>query len=524
MKLKKILINILVPLNSQNEINEKLIEEEIQNDILGFHVVLSNKITKKFSCEFFVHSENTVFWSIDKKQTINKLLHVELNIQRCKFNIEKNQDIDLFIWSEKPFLLKSVTNIAPEIIITELNDIILTDTNDKEFIELFGFKKKYHFDQYRKLLILGLYEQKTDENQKFIVEMVEKILIHAKSERAFESTCDSEEMYSRFYNRVFRNLLEENCGILDAFSEYREKVINKLKKINTPVNDETKIILGRNDPVKLIKKIDLNNKKEEEKKVFTKSLFDKHEINKTFSHHSCYDEIFTIQEISRKRMFFEPQNSIILYKYDNIRLIDIEQTIDRIVQSCIGETYEIIFYFNQTIDIFEKIVIHHDNLFRIKIVSPKMKLARTANYTEMQKLIILTNFSSCINNYIFLITIGSMFPKKYMNDISIEMRKEERNDEIIILGKGNTLNKTNGKIDYYETNTNKLFNYFVECMFPVIPKSLCKKLNFKSPHFGHMEKFKDLKNFLMKNGTINNINIYNKLPEEITRETLHICE
>jgi len=117
-----------------------------------------------------------------------------------------------------------------------------------------------------------------------------------------------------------------------------------------------------------------------------------------------------------------------------------------------------------------------------------------------------------------------MFPKKYMNDISIEMRKEERNDEIIILGKGNTLNKTNGKIDYYETNTNKLFNYFVECMFPVIPKSLCKKLNFKSPHFGHMEKFKDLKNFLMKNGTINNINIYNKLPDEITRETLHICE
>ena len=92
------------------------------------------------------------------------------------------------------------------------------------------------------------------------------------------------------------------------------------------------------------------------------------------------------------------------------------------------------------------------------------------------------------------------------------------------MGKCNIYNRSNGKIDYYETNTNKLFNYFVECMFPVVPKNLCKKLNFKSPIFANMEKFKDLKNFLFKNGTINNINILNKLPEEYTRESIHICE
>ena len=523
MKLKKILVNILVPLNSQNELNEKITNNEIVQDILGFHVVITNKINKKFTCDFIINSENEISWSIDKKQTINKCLNIDYNTKRCRINVEKNQEIDLFVWSENPFILNSVNNTVYEVIVPELNDIYLSDTNDKEFVELFGFKKKYHFDQYRKLLISGLYEQRNNENQRFIVEMVEKILINARKERAYESTCETDEHMTRFYNKVFSNLLEENCGILDAFPDYREKIITKLRKINVPTN-ETKIIVGRNDPIQIVKKIDLNTKQPNEEKIFTKSIFDKTEINKTFQHQSVNDEIFLVQEISRRRMFFEPQNTIILYKYQDVKILEIEQTIEKIIQNCVGETYEIIFYYNHGIDVFEKLVRNYDNLFRIKIISPKARLGKIINYGEMQKFIILSNFSSCLNDYVFLVTVGSIFPKKYMNYVNAEIRNNDNKNEIIIMGKCNIYNRSNGKIDYYETNTNKLFNYFVECMFPVVPKNLCKKLNFKSPIFANMEKFKDLKNFLFKNGTINNINILNKLPEEYTRESIHICE
>ena len=57
MKLKKILVSILVPLNSINEINEKIGDDEINNDVLGFHIVLTNKISKKFAILF----DNSIF-------------------------------------------------------------------------------------------------------------------------------------------------------------------------------------------------------------------------------------------------------------------------------------------------------------------------------------------------------------------------------------------------------------------------------------------------------------------------------
>jgi len=523
MKLKKILVNILVNLNSTNEINEKITESEIDQDILGFHVVLSNKIQKNFICDFIVECDNDVFWSIDKKQTTHKCLLIENNIHRCRIPIQNNSDIDLFIWTNSyNFTLKNVTNNIKEIIINDLTTININDINDKQFIEMFGFKKKYHFDHYRKLLILGLYEQKNDENQRFIVEMIEKIIINAKSEREFETTCDSEECYSRFFNKVFSNLLSENCGTLDLFSEYREKILKKLKSIYIPTNDDTKIVMNRKDPIVITKKIDLNVK-EETKKTFTTSIFNNSEIDKKFYYQNVHDDVFIISEISRKRMFMEPENSIILFKYNNVRLIDIQETIEKIIKNCIGESYEIIFYYNQSIDVFEDILKRHDHLFKIKIISPKNKIVKAPNYSEIQKLIILSNMSSSINKHLFLVSVGSIFPKRYVNYINEDIKKN-KNKELYILAKSFIINRNNGKLDYYEANTNNLFNYFIECIFPVIPKSFIDKLNFKSPIFGNMEHFKDFKNFLMKNGTINNVNIFQKLPDEYTRESLHVYE
>jgi len=522
MKLKKILVSILVPLNSVNDINEKITQKDIQEDVLGFHIVLTNNINKKFICDFLINSDVDTFWSIDKKKTINKCLNIEYQIQRCRITIEKNEEKEIFIWSDNgEIILMSLSNNLPDSP-QEITSIRLNDDNDSEFISLFGFKKKYHFDQYRKLLIYGLYEQKNIENQRFIVEMIEKIIKDAKSEREFEAQCYSEIDFNNFYNKVFRNLLEENCGILDKFNEYRENIIKKLSSFNSQQNIETKIILGRKDPIIVSKKIDLTPKNESTP-IQLNSLFQKNEINKTYSIKTLNDDVFIIHEISKKMMFFEPQYSIILYKYVDIRISDLEQTIEKIINNSYGETFEIVLYLNQFIDIFEKIIKNSDNLFRIKIISPKNSIIKTPNLSDIQKLIIISNFTSCISNHIFLLSIGSIFPKKYINYTSQIINNLE-NNEILILNNCNILNKSNGKIDFYETNNNKLFNYFIQCMFPVIPKFLCKKLNFKSPIFANMKNFKELKNMLMKNGTINNIIIFTKLPEKYTKEALYIYE
>jgi len=525
MKLKKILVNILVPLNSINQVNETIGITEIENDILGFHIVLSNKINKKFDCELIVDSEDEIFWSKDKKKTINKGLNIEYNVKRCKFIIEREEELEIFIWSEKSiFTLKTISTSIPETpVATEIQNIRLNDINDNQFVALFGFKKKYHFDQYRKLQILSLYDQRSPENDKFIVEMVERILKNSKSEREFESTCDNDNEYIKFYQKVFHNFLQENCGTLDAFSEYREKILKKLTILITPNQMETKIILGRNDPLHVVKKIELNEGNKPQP-IIINSLLNHHEINKTYSIKTIYDDIFIIHEISRKRMFFEPQNSIILYKYNDVKFIDIEHTIEKILNNCDGESYEIILYFNQTVDMFEKLVRNYDNLFRVKIVSPKNKVVKAPNYSEIQKLIVCFNVVSCIGNIAFVVSIGSVFPKKYMNYISKDTQNDFKSDEMYILGKSMVLNRSNGKIDYYEANTNRLFNYFVECLFPAVPKYICQKINFKSPIFGGMNTFKELKNFFMKNGTINNIRIYNEIPENFTKDSLHIYE
>ena len=521
MKLKKILVSILVPLNSVNEINEKIGDEEINNDVLGFHIVLTNKINKKFTCDFLINSDADVLWSIDKKKTVNKCLNIEYQTQRCRIITEREEEIEIFIWSENgQFTLKSLSNTLPNTY-SDLSTIYINDTDDAEFIALFSFKKKYHFDNYRKLLIYGLYEQQNLENQRFIVEMIEKIIKNAKNEREMESECETDEDFIRFYNKVFRNLLEENVGMLDKFSEYREKIIKKLTSFNPKERIETKIILGRNDAIKVSKKIDLTPKNEQPKPIKINSLFNQNEINKTYKLETINHNVFVVSEISKKKMFYEPKNSIILFKYDNTTMQELEFTIQKIINNCYDQTYEIIVYFSYSIDIFENIVKNSDNLFRLKIVSPKNK---NVKLSDIQKLIILSNTTSCINDHVFLVGIGCIIPKKYMENVSRFMEKDLKNDEILLLNNCNILNKSNGRIDYYETNTNKLFIYFVECLFPVIPKNLCKKLNFNSPIFGGMTKFKDFKNFLMKNGTINDVIIYTKMSEIFLKDGLYISE
>ena len=555
MKLKKINVNILVSLESNNELNEIISTNDINNDIGGFHIVIKNSVSNNFFCELVIESEDEIFWSIDKKKTKNKCINIEYLIQKCKIKVESGKEINLFLWGEnkKEIKLKSVKNILIKDLSEGLDTLLLTDTNDENFEKIFGFNKKYHFDQYRMFLIINLCNS-GEENSNYAKDMTVKIISHAKQERIIEKNCINEHEKGKFYTKVFKNLLEENCGQYDEFRDYREKIINKLKVNITNLSEllirekmvtgETKIITNRvnkvNEAVKtndlrIVKKLDLKEDKPEIKIIkntVDSNPFERKQITKTFNYQTINEDIFVIIEFNRKGTYFDAINTIMLYKYKDIRLVDIEQTIEKIVINSVMENYEILLYFDgiNLMSSFEKmlenIFFNYDNLFRVKIITPKNKLGQISkNLSEIQKLIILSHFHSSVNPYLFLVSVGSIIPKRYITYLNIETKKyNDDENNIFVLSKANMLNKINGKIEYYETNTNKLFNFFIECMFPVISKKLFSKINYKAPFLYTMDRFKDFKNFLVKNGTTTDVKIFTGLPDNYSKESLHIYE
>ena len=56
---------------------------------------IKNNIQNEFTCEFIIESDHDIFWSIDKKKTINKCLNIEYQTQRCRISIEKNEEKEI---------------------------------------------------------------------------------------------------------------------------------------------------------------------------------------------------------------------------------------------------------------------------------------------------------------------------------------------------------------------------------------------------------------------------------------------
>ena len=187
------------------------------------------------------------------------------------------------------------------------------------------------------------------------------------------------------------------------------------------------------------------------------------------------------------------------------------------MKSSPNHTYEIILYVDQpnyirgVERIVENLFYNFDRLFKIKAILGGGK----TSLSEMQKLLVMTNFMNSVAPYFFVIAANSCFPANYMNYIEGNYKEGDR---MIVSRSANAIHLKTGHTSLYEANTNKLYEYYIECVFPVMEKNLFERINYRI--LGDMNKIKDLKNFMMKNGTINGLRIL----EFFDKNALHVFD
>jgi len=493
MKFKKNIINILQSQDSLSEFNQKIVDDDFTNDIYGFHNIITNKIDKIVDCIFTIGASTKLYWSIDRKKTIKSCIESDDKTHICKMEIRPNQEIELFIWTDEKneIILKTIRNIVR--VVDKLETLFLTDTENDSFEEIFGFRKRFHFDNYRFLLIKHLCSLEVDD---FIKEMIDKIIKHAKVERVVENNTPL------FFSNVFQNIIQENCGMNDPFRDYREKILNHLRlsqkeRVNANIVSERNIIKSTNEE----KPIRLN---------ITHDVA----IFKKGSYKTIMGDLFFVVEYNKKEVYFEPTYSIIIFNAVN----DIEPTIRSIIETE-KSNYEILIYTENLtyVNNIEKYIKQcmFKNQFKIKFVIPQ----KVHSFSEIQKMLILTRFSSSLHDYLFFCGAGCIFPKNYIR--FIDEKQFQDTTKLYIVSDCNMLNRSNGSITMYMTNHNRLYHYYIECLFPILHRSVLEKINYQSPLLSKLQKFKEFKNFLMKNGTIQEIEIITSIR---TKDALHIFE
>ena len=390
MKCKKIFINILESKDTIQEIND-VIEE---GDLQGYHIILENKTPDKFSCEFLVHSRLEIFWSIDMKKTIKTAQNTGGEEYKCKVELEKKAKNELIIWANQSskMELKKIENHVLTTYIGDIDSIFLQSSGnavDIHFFQLFGYHKKYHFDQYRFLLIINLCNHAEEADNEFIRESVEKIIRNSKEEHKIEEDTKS------FYRLVLQNILSENIGAYDTHKIYRSQILNRLA-------------------------IDCEKEyhKRVEKKVQNQP-FQRNDILRTVSNKTVQNDGFIVTEWNRKDRFLIPQNTVIITQTKNWNIGEIERTLERLVKSSPNHTFEIILYADHSNyirgleKIIENLFYNFDRLFKLKAVLGGGKTA----LSEMQKLLVMTNFMNSVAPYFFVMAANSCFPLNYMNYI-----------------------------------------------------------------------------------------------------------
>ena len=310
----------------------------------------------------------------------------------------------------------------------------------------------------------------------FVREAVEKIIRNSKEERKIE------EDTKAFYKLVLQNIFSENIGAYDTHKIYRSQILNRLA-IDCEKDYQRRV----------------------EKKVHNQPL-QRNELLRTVANKTVQNDGFIVTEWNRKDRFLIPQNTVIITQTKNWNIGEIERTLEKLVKSSPNHTFEIILYadhpnYTRGLEkIVENLFYNFDRLFKVKAVLGGGGGKRILS--EMQKLLVMTNFMNSVAPYFFVMAANSCFPQNYMNYIEANYKEGDR---MIVSRSANAIHLKTGHTQFYEANTNKLYEYYIECVFPVMEKNLFERINYRI--LGDMNKIKDLKNFMMKNGTINGLRI-----------------
>jgi hypothetical protein len=388
--------------------------------------------------------------------------------------------------------LKKIENRVLTAYIGEIDNIYLSASVtpvDIHFYQLFGYHKKYHFDQYRFFLIINLCNHAEDADNDFVRESVEKIIRNSKEERKIEDDTKA------FYRIVLQNILSENIGAYDTHKIYRSQILNRLA-----------IDCEKDYQKRAVKRVD-------------SQPFQKNELLRTVTNKTVQNDGFIMTEWNRKDRFLIPQNTVIISQTKNWNIGEIERTLEKLVKSSPNHTFEIILYVDHPNYIrgleksVENLFYNFDRLFKIKAILGGGGVKRILS--EMQKLLVMTNFMNSVAPYFFMMAVNSFFPQNYMNYIEVNYKEGDR---MIVSRSANSIHLKTGHTQFYEANTNKLYEYYIECVFPVMEKNLFERINYRI--LGDMNKIKDLKNFMMKNGTINGLRIV----EFFDKNALHVFD
>lgn len=496
MELKKVSINILHPLSISQKIDVSISNNDIDKNIKGFHLELNNKVKKSFECYCYFETSNTLFYTTDKKLlNKKKSFAIEFNYHQIKFTIEEFQNQNIYIFLDnvdEDFELESSINFTRfktesdnqkfEIDKLELENLDQTE----EFSKIFGFEKKYHFDQYRYYVLLYLMNE---SNQNLIVTIIK----NAKSERDI-LLISGEEL---FFQEVYDNLRQEDIG--DKFLDYKTVILEKLKPFGI---SKSTIITNRSS---LLEESEFKIKK---KINFQKSnnIFERQEIEDIKFQDNVlkdYKEIFELETkqnlkningtnfkctiTQRKGFYFKPNFSIIILG-DYIS----DETFQNIVKTKLS--MEILLFNEQEIveDIFKK----YDLLFSVKNISPFLKIGKTLNLSLFQKIIILSQFIKNTNNSFFIIHNNSILPNNYIE----KCLKNKNEEKMCCATKCDLFQPQTGMIIPYEINKN--YVTMSECLFPMFHLNAFLKFNFTSPLFGQINRLKDVRNFMIKNNNL----------------------
>jgi hypothetical protein len=543
MKLKLIDIQI----NSNEDIVvenvEKILVEDLNNEIIGFDFSIKKNIPNDIKIEIdllnnlyhvplYILNENELNIDLEKKD--KDIIKVEAKIYTDIFNfkylIKSNVYSILDVITKELdsnfefIVIKSVRLEVLPIDKKELEfeiDNIFFDLNLKTTDDLISFKKifqydfKYIFDEIRFLLLKYLIEEPSKNKKK-----IEELIISSKDERKYENNL------SGFLEKVLVNLNYEikNYG---KFKKYYIAIINFIRTRYFNQKVKSNIFFKRSLIRKVIIKdenynyiskqnitrnLDVKKNKTIPKEI--KSSYEdlnliernKDEVCDLFAKYfngwqneikTIIGEQFMVTYTIRKNILINPISSIVM-----INIFDIENFKDSLFSIFTAKLdyYVELILFSNLIDerLYEFIqnkIIGEEKIIGVKVIYRFNR--KNINYNMVQQLLVSINFCEENSKYINVIRDYSIVPNSWINKTIKHMEINNKCDWLQYK-KSNLINQNTGVISLYQIIDTFNMLKKSQAMHVCFKKNIVYGINFMSSFIVNIFYLKDLRNYLLE--------------------------